>query len=245
MQSLAAASIGILIAASIVVAVRLLALYRRTRAWPELLLGGMLLLSTGIGYPLRVAAERAGSDPMGALVIASNFAIGAGYSLLFVFTWRVFRPRATWARVLAAAGVITLLWGSVHGLFGIVGREIGEQLFQAGPVLAAGLWTACESLRYHGMMRRRVKLGMADVAVSNRFLLWGLMGLSQTLGVVVSMGVTVVKAGALVDAGMLLFASTSGIVQAMLLVLAFLPPRSYLDWVESRAAAAPMEEPAL
>lgn len=237
MQSLAAAAIGILIATSIVVGARLIALHRRTRAWPELLLGGMLLLSTGVGYPLRIAAERAGSESMGALVLASNVAIGVGYSLLFVFTWRVFRPQATWARVLAASGVIMLLWGSVHGLFGIIGRQIGEQLFQAGPVLVAGLWTACESLRYHGMMRRRVKLGIGDVAVSNRFLLWGLMGLSQTLGVAVSMGMTAVKPDVFVDAGMLLFASTSGIVQAMLLVLAFVPPRFYLDWVRSGAAA--------
>lgn len=64
------------------------------------------------------------------------------------------------------------------------------------------------------------------------------MGLSQTLGVAVSMGGTAVKEDVMLDARMLLFASTSGIVQALLLVLAFIPPRPYLDWVRGRAAAA-------
>ena len=59
MRALAAAAIGILVGASILVAARLIALHRRTGAAPELLLGAMLLLSVGVGYPLMIAADRA------------------------------------------------------------------------------------------------------------------------------------------------------------------------------------------
>ena len=36
------------------------------------------------------------------------------------------------------------------------------------------LWGAVESLRYYALMRRRLRLGLADPLVTNRFLLWGL-----------------------------------------------------------------------
>ena len=245
MQVLAAAAVALLIGASTVVAVRLLMLHKRTGAGPELLLGWMLLLSVGVAYPLRIAADRGSPEWSGACLAVSAIAIGVGFSLLFVFTWRVFRPQAIWARVFAAAGVITVLGKALHGCvrvyrlgaIDVMDEPSAEILLQTAPLLVAYLWTACESLRYYGMMRRRVKLGLADVAVTDRFLLWGGMALSATGGVSVNTFAILLHMDALNSPPVLLVSSTFGLAQTVFLVLAFLPPRFYLNWIRARGAA--------
>jgi hypothetical protein len=245
MQGLAAAAVGLLIGASTLVAVRLLLLYRRTGGAPELLLGSMLLLSVGVGYPARIATDQVGPEWSGALLVVSHLGIAVGFALLYVFTWRVFRPRGTWARAFAAAGVMALLGKALHGCFQVYHRgaihtmemPLHDVLLQTGPVLAGYVWTAWESLRYHGAMRRRVRLGLADVTLSNRFLLWGLMGLAASTGVVLNIGALALKVDIL-SPWVLLPSSVTGLSQAVLLVLTFAPPSAYLGWVRARAAAA-------
>lgn len=245
MEWLAATAIGILIAASVLVAVRLLALHRRTGAWPELLLGGMLLFSVGIGYPLRIAV-RASEAWSGAFLAASYVAIGVGFSLLFLFTWRVFRPQATWARLLTAAGVIAAVGKALHGCVQVHSRgaiDVMEEplsgiLLQTGPIIVAYVWTAWESLRYHAMMRRRVRVGLADSTVSNRFLLWGVMALAATSGVLLNTVALALHVNTFSNPWVLVGSSITGLVQAAFLVLAFVPPRGYLDWVRARPVAS-------
>lgn len=246
MQSLAAGAIGVLIGASVLVSVRLLVLHRRTGAWPELLLGGMLLLSVGVGYPLHIAAQRLAETWSDPFLAVADIAVAVGFSLLFLFTRRVFRPQATWARVLAAAGVMTLLGKALHrcvqvygpGAIHVMDLPPADTLVQTGPVIVAYVWTASESLRYYGAMRRRARLGLADVAVTDRFLLWGVMGLSATSGVVLNTLAVVLGVDVLGSPWILLVSSITGLVQAVCLVLAFVPPRAYLGWVRARAAAA-------
>lgn len=243
MQIVAAAAIALLIGSSIFVAVRLLLLHRRTGGLPELLLGWMLLLSVGVGYPLRIAVDR-GGDGVDAFLAGSHIAISVGFSLLFLFTWRVFRPQNTLARLFASAGVMTELGSAVYLCFQVIRHGAvdtmqvppAEIFLQTGPVMAAYSWTAWESLRYHGAMRRRVRLGLADAAVSERFLLWGLMALSATTGVALNTAAIVMHVPML-DPMLLLGSSFTGLCQTLLLVLVFAPPRAYLRWVRARAAA--------
>jgi hypothetical protein len=245
MQIVAAAAIGFLIGSSIFVAIRLLLLHRRTGALPELLLGWMLMLSVGVGYPLRIAADRGTQEWAAAVQAGSHIAISAGFSLLFLFTWRVFRPRETWARLLAAAGLMAELGAALylclqvirHGAIDTMKVTPAEVFLQTGPVMVAYLWTAGESLRYHAAMRRRVRLGLADAAVSERFLLWGLMGLCATAGVFLSTTAILMRVS-LLDPMLLLASSFTGLGQTLLLVLVFSPPRAYLRWVRARAAAS-------
>jgi hypothetical protein len=244
MQSLAAAAIGLLIIASILVALRLLMLYRRTGAWPELLLGGMLLLSVGVSYPLRIAV-RASHEWAGTLLVTSEIAVGVGFSLLFVFTWRVFRPQATWARIVVAGGVIALVAAAVRGCIqvqtqgaiDVTDESLGGILLQTGPVIVGYLWTGWEALRYHGAMRRRVRLGLADAVVSNRFLLWGVMAASATLGVALNTWAAVLHVDTLSSPWVLLPSSITGLLQAVMLLLAFVPPQSYMRWIRMRPDA--------
>ena len=39
-----------------------------------------------------------------------------------------------------------------------------------------------ESFRQHGMMKQRVRLGLADPAVAGRFMLWGAMAFFASRG---------------------------------------------------------------
>jgi hypothetical protein len=243
MQALGAAAVGLLVATSIVVALRLLALHRRSRGAPELLLGWMLLLAVGLGYPLMIAASRAGAETIRPLLVASALGTNLGFALLWLFTRHVFRRDAAWATALTAVGVLALLTSAgvrcVQALTAVEARletrASPEFFLQLGSVIAAYTWTSWESLRYHALMRRRVRLGLADPVVADRFLLWGLMSLFVNAGVLLNgyailRGVSVFQTPAI-----LLASSTTGLAQAVLLLLAFLPPARYLAWVRSRA----------
>jgi hypothetical protein len=245
MQALAAAGIGLLIGASVLVAIRLLVLHRRTGGAPELWLGVMLLLSVGFGYPARIGADRGPAEWTGELLALSHITIAIGFCFLFVFTRRVFRPDSAWAGALAGAGVVALLGKAAHGCVQVwrhgatptLDAPLSEILAQTGPVLVGYVWTACEAFRYHAAMRRRVKLGLADVTVSNRFLLWGLMAMSATAGVLLSIVALALRVD-LLNPTLLLASTATGLGQAVLLVLALAPPRAYLAWVRGRAATA-------
>jgi hypothetical protein len=86
-------------------------------------------------------------------------------------------------------------------------------------------------------MRRRVRLGLADPAVCDRFLLWGLMALFVTVGVLLNSVALALRIEVLGSPWILLASSSTGLAQAVLLVLAFAPPSAYLAWVRARAGA--------
>ena len=245
MQALAGAAIALLVGVSIAVGLRLLALHRRSGGTPELLLGLMLLLSVGVGYPLLIAASRAGEDSVRPLFVVSTVAVNAGFVLLFTLTWRVFQPDTSWARALAGAGALALAvnaglrcWDAVSAAeVRIASEAVAESLLQTTPVMVAYLWTAWEALRYHGLMRRRLRIGLADPAVCDRFLLWGLTALFAAGGVLLNTVALALRVDVLETPWVLLASSCTGLAQAVLLVLAFAPPSSYLAWVRARARA--------
>jgi hypothetical protein len=245
MAALAGVAIGILVIASFAVAIRLLALYRRSGQLPELLLGTMLLLCVGLGYPLQIATTRVDEAAIRPLMIVSTIAIGLGFSCLYAFTWRVFRRESPIAAAAAIAGIAclvsTALWEAGRALLGGEMRRAsdvsGASLVHASGVIAAYLWTAWESLRYHGIMKRRLKLGMADPVVCNRLLLWGLMGLAVAFGVSINLAAGLAGISIVESAGVLLASSCTGMAQTVLLVLAFAPPRGYTAWVRGAAPA--------
>jgi hypothetical protein len=245
MQGIAALGTGLMILASVAVGVRLLALHRRTGGAPELLLGAMLLLTVGVGYPLMIAGSLVGGASAGTLQLIAMVATAAGFSLLLTFTCRVFQPQARWARILTALGVLALVAEVVqigiyvwrHGAIDVGNAPLDVSLLLTSTVTAVYLWTAWESLRYHGMMRRRVRLGLADAVLSNRFLLWGVMALDAAAGITVTIVASVLQIDTLRNPTVLLLSSATGLGQAALLVLTFVPPHAYLSWVRSRAAA--------
>jgi hypothetical protein len=245
MPGIAAIATGLLVVASFAVGVRLVVLHRRTGGAPELLLGGMLLLTVGIGYPLMIAGARAPADVAIPCTVAGVFVIAVGFSLLFAFTSRVFRPGAGWARVLTGLGVFALctwalrtsLRAMSEGAAVFAHPSLPEVVLQLAPMNVVYTWTAWESLRYYGLMRRRVKLGLADAVVCNRFLLWGLMAIAADIGIFVSGVASARQLSPLSDPVILVFSSLTGFAQTASMLLTFLPPKSFVGWIRTRSAA--------
>jgi hypothetical protein len=98
-------------------------------------------------------------------------------------------------------------------------------------------WACIESGRYHFLLRRRLRIGLADPVVTDRF---GLYAAATCLAVVTNvcgqlywwLGVEMLT-DALGSALLLVLGAGS----TVLMWLAFLPPRAYLERVRARSLA--------
>jgi hypothetical protein len=242
MEQLAAVGGGAFILVSNVLGIRLLLMWWRTREIPELACGLGLMLMGGIGYPLMAVIEQA---PLAVeievgLLLAQMLCHVTGNTLLCVFTQRVFRPRALWAQTLiglsfaltAAIAVVQI----IHpGLVAFVERGVGIWHWHGAAAVIPLLWTGAESLRYHGLMRRRQELGLADPLLTNRFRLWAVAMFSAALITMISLtaetlGTTLAgtRLGGLVIGSL-------GSFTAVTVWLAFLPPKAYVRRVNAAA----------
>jgi hypothetical protein len=105
-----------------------------------------------------------------------------------VFIWKVFRPDATWAPALI--GVCLCASAAALVGFGLSGTFTTGQVpmhwfwLELAGRTAGSLWLVCEAIRYYELMRKRMRLGLADPVICNRFLLWaigGVCGISMML----------------------------------------------------------------
>jgi len=234
---------GLFMLASLLLGGRLFWLGVRQGRLPELLLGGGLMLTGGIGYPLVIVAQMVpdlSDATRSALVIGHMSCNVVGFSFISYFNRRVFRPTERWAGV--AMGVIVVS----ESLFMML------QLFDPGALVFAqeatgawncnlylGIvvlsWSAVESLRLYRMQRRQAAIGLGDAVVMNRMFLWGF---SMLTAVTISTLVTLLEALGIPVIGTWLAALISGplgLICATSLYLAFLPPARYLRWIESSA----------
>lgn len=244
MEAFAGLSVCALVLTALLVAIKTFAVWRRSRGLPELLLGAMLVSATVLGYPLAIASTRIPPSEMWGLHLASQLLFSFGYACLLLFTLRVFRPGTLWATGLAGATLLALVIGTALYAVELVGdnpRAAGEMLgltlLNSAAIGVAYFWTTLESLRYYGQLRLRLRLGLCDVVVANRVLLWGLMSLAAGLAVIVSTGALL--AGSFMTAPIVLVCSILGLVHAGCLFLAFHPPAWYRSWLEPRAVGAP------
>jgi len=227
---------------SLFIGLRLLGLWLRTRQLPELLIGGGMLLLAGLGYPLSAVARElpASSEILrtGLGSLAGGMA-AIGLSASTAFTWVLFRRHETWARGLFAAVTAFAL-----GLFAAQtlagGWATGGSIFWGwlpfGVTVGYG-WAFVECARYHGMLRRRLRLSMADPVVTDRFRLYATATCMAVIVNVVGqvfwwLGVEMLT-DPLGSSLLVLLGTTSSI----LMWLAFLPPRAYVARVRARAEA--------
>lgn len=227
------------------VGARLLLLWWRTRQLPELLIGIGVL---GIG-PLGFGASAAGgflaaSAPGVAFVLAMWGAVAAtaGIAAVFVFNWRVYHPTERWA-ARVVGGIIAIVLVALVASITVGGVQHGMEIprwYLTRGVLQALclLWGAGEAILYWDKMRRRERLGLADPTVTNRFLLWGIAAGAAGLGTAI--GVTFQLATGIPSAevpALLLSSSLHGLVAAITMWLAFVPPGFYTRWIRSQSVA--------
>jgi hypothetical protein len=247
METFAFLAVVLAALASTAVGARLLLVSRRTRGFPEFVLGLSLAAITGIGFPIVLLTElRQTIGPL--LTFAADctgsFVVAMGFAGVYVFTWRVFRPGSRWAVALMALGSAAALVATAATVWLAIGIESGEEKFRLvrdweillfTSAAAGFLWSAAEGLRYHAMLRRRLALGLADAVVTNRVLLWGLTSTSAGAALVI---ITLLRLADVnyMSAPIALFtASGCGCLASAFLYLAFLPPAAYLRWLDRRA----------
>lgn len=232
---------------------RLVGRARRSRELPELLLGLHLLLSLGLGYALVSAgvavAELSENPPRN--VIAPLLSVGyattiAGLVATVLFTRQVFHPGTRFGWVLAVVASASMLVGWLaYGASGGFSRgTFGglEAWLLMGSMILTNGWVAFEPLRYHRQMRRRVRLGLAEPIVADRFLLWGLGSLARVLMIVlgpVAEHALLQSSGAwhtAIPAITLGAASILGLGTSICFWNTFAPSARYRRWVDARYA---------
>ncbi len=247
METLRMLGVGAFLVSCLVVGIRLLLLAARTRQTPELALGLTLFMSGGLGGILYfLGTNRA--EELGALAPwvagCGRLCLSVGALTLWGFTWRVFRPGSGWAAALFALATCVVVMGFVGEAL-TTGFGVGriDVLWSRLGVLARGLaylWAAIESLRYFVALRRRIRIGLGDPVVMNRFLLWGI-ATSAASGIYAVALVNLFQTSAHdIAAGMFrptwaLLTSGLGLTSAVCTWLAFLAPARYRRWLESGA----------
>ena len=227
MALLALLGISLFAIASFVVGWRLLWLAHRTGLMPEKLIGGSLFLAGGIGTALMILSGVAG-PARGVFSTAAMLAIDCGITVLGVFTWRVFRPGLVGATVVATCTALLFLsfasdWVSGHYL-GVRRSAFSMTADYVGRFVLYG-WASYESLRQYSLARRRVRIGLLEPLVANRFLLWGISTLAATGIWAYSFWSEIVGYTDTTD--FYLVASAMGGTCAASIWLAFFPPRAY------------------
>ena len=237
LESAAGISTLLFIAMGGFVGIRLLLLAKRTKGLPEALLGLSMLLIVGVGYTLYIVPPLLQLTPSAVSVCsaAGILSMSTGWAACWLFTWRVFRPndRVAMTVSVAAIGVVGL-----SGAIQAVDIATSDRIRVASAdlswttiricALSVYLWCGFESGRYWWMLKKRLKLGLADPVVTNRFLLWAIvMGVSFANVVVPALAAAI---GAPDESpGMRVWIATTGLVCAGALYLGFLPPQRYTD----------------
>ena len=244
MAMLAAVGGGAFVLASTVVSVRLLLLARRTRGLPELLIGLGLLVLGAVGYPITLAIRMLGDAPglqTGLTVLHAALQF-VGQGAIVLFTFRVFRPEAGWARGVVAAYFAGLgalaLWQSLASDWSVfAATQAGPWAYLSGFTLFALGWAGVEALVYHRKLVRRLALGLADAVSADRMRLWSISILSAFL---ISATVSALRAAghAMDPRAMGIVLGPLGLVSAGTMWLAFVPPHWYLRRVEAGGRSA-------
>jgi len=246
-QAIAGVSTLLLIGVGWVIGLRLLLLARRTRGIPELTLGAGTLLIGGLGYPFAIATNVVGATRpalAGVFMVTGATLCHLGIVANTFFTWKVFRPRALWARGLVGLFIAAAAVGFTANLRVVLATAspamsaVQPWTFFLCLVAASAFgWSGVEALAYHTKLRRRLALGLADPVVTNRFLLWGVTSLASSAGSLVNAFFTLASPLSVLDPVALAVCGSCSALSAVVMTLTFLPPATYLRFIEARHAA--------
>jgi hypothetical protein len=237
--------------AAFVLSGHLLARARRSRDLAPLLLGVQLLFAMGFGYLLCAAGTSLAmlsKEPsprlVAGLLASGNVSTMVGLSAALLFNWRVFSPGERWPLWLGGGFAASMLAGwlgsAASGAFETGSYTNGWFLLLNASMLAINLWVGIEPLVYHAKLRKRVRLGLAEPLIVDRFLLWGLGSLARAALIVMGpIGELLLRS--LGDEGRHTFttvsvaiASALGLAASVAYWLTFNPTAAYARWVKRR-----------
>jgi hypothetical protein len=228
-------------AVSGVVGFRMLRLTWQTREFPEAAIGVHILVLV-LGYVVEFYGIAA-ADRLGVVSVllrgVGNLCYLIAVLVYLLFTWRVFRPTSRVAQAVALASIAALVAGWSGEVF-TTNFDFARERFHAPwfwiayvPRLVCMGWATGEALREYRLARRRLRIGLSDPVVTNRFLLWGLAALFEFL-IFAVVGVSILRGtpADFVTGTAALFVSAFGMCAAVTILLAFLPPPFYRRWIE-------------
>jgi hypothetical protein len=224
------AGIAAFFVVGLVVSIRLLRVWHETHRMPELLAGLGLLGIGPLGFcVLMVGGTFFRGTPLGHLIGVTGLGIqDLGFVASVLFTWRVFRPSAGWARALAVAIGIGLAVSFASFVLVPATKPYPQFHFDIALKFTTLGWGAFEALRYWRVARQRVAIGFADPLVSASFLAWGVALASAALGfLIIYVAILALEPGQTLGNGVQLLLSLCGIVTAIGLYLSLLPPKTY------------------
>ncbi|MDH3520895.1 MAG: hypothetical protein OEM49_10610 [Myxococcales bacterium] len=229
----------------IAVGIYLLQKAAKTRGRPEFYLG-LAFLCNGISYAFSelpfVANLESRIEEFSYL--GRIWAGGCAFTIA-LFTWRVFRSHAAWARGLVAgtaalivAGLaVSALEGDWEGLTPLT--HVGFWLDWAGGI-APFLWLSIEASRQYRVARRRIALGLIDPLVCNRFLLIAIYAtLASTTYLLLIPMYIVYEIHGTWSAGLNLSLGLLEIASLIALTISFYVPAFYRRWIGGTEREAP------
>ena len=228
----------------LVVGIRLIMLSWRTGETPEKLLGAYFVF-TGLAYvlwQLPLYFEQAMTGNPIDLVSWALYCVGVIPFVLFARL--VFRPEIAWATGLVRFCIVALVAGMTAWI--VQGEEY--YVFQNPWYWAVWLgysipclWFAIEAFLCHASAKRRVRIGLCDHVVANRYLLFALFGVFQTSACFNDLATTPMETSLAFQRTM---ASVTGAIEMcgiVTLFLAFFPPVFYQRWLESATVPESIE----
>ncbi len=231
--------------AALLLGLRLLGSALRSRKLTDLSLALSYLTSGALGWVLFLVSQEphVQASPVSAtLASLSLLCLCAGTAFWALGTWKLFRPAVAWAQ--AAFWVTSALLAAdfVHNglITGVTFPSPSDPWYWPGAVARTWVfsWFSWEALRYHGLLRRRLRLGLADVVTTQQMLLWSFTGMAALVSHLVAVVATLLGVERRYGLELAIVWSCDGLVSAACILLAFFPPEGYLRWLRARADGA-------
>ncbi len=228
----------------VLVGIDLIRRARQTRGLPEFFLG-LAFVFNGLSYLFGDLPDMIGNEEIlnEFMYIGRIFAACCALTI-GVFTWRVFQPKASWAKwacwgfgaLLALGLTVSALEGDWEGAYPLT--YTGFWFEWVGGFLPF-VWFAVESLRAYSRSRLQLRIGLGDPILSNRFLLIGLYGTlaASTYPFYLWMYILYERHGTWSDS----LTAVTGIIEVISLATlwtSFAAPAFYRRWIEKSQANA-------
>jgi hypothetical protein len=229
---------------SLFVGIRLLRLAHRTGKSPERLLGAGFL-AWGLAYLISSVPDALGGESwLRPFYFSGRLLDAAGIVAYACFTWCVFRKYDAWGLWMVAgatgcliAGLVGSVWvGDWEGVYPI--RNPWWWAEWVG-ITATDAWMGTEALVQYGKTRQRLKLGLCDPVLCNRFLLFGIASVLWVMlqFVVIVQAIEHEITQRWSGTGDFLVAGLEIVAMAMI-CLVFFPPAFYRRWIHAAAPVA-------